>query len=100
MMHEDDEQEDDDSSIMAPEPKTLEAKIDAVHDVADEIGGKVYESYSGRGMYGKTCYGIVCENEVECIEAAGAKGLRGARTDNMGRRAIVYWPSIKGKEED
>lgn len=98
MMHEDDEQEDDDCTIMAPEPKTLEAKIEAVHDVADEIGGKVRTDYSGRGMYGKTCYGITCDNEDECIEAAGAKGLRGARTDNMGRGTIVYWPSIKGKD--
>ena len=76
----------------------MEDKIDAIYDVADQIGGRVRESYSGRGMYGKTCYGIVCEDTTECIEAAAERGIRGAETDSMGRSFIVYWRNITGKE--
>ncbi len=73
-----------------------------LQEVANEIGGEVREGYSGRGMYGKECYGIVCENSIECIEAAFAMGLRGAKTDNMGLRYIVYYPNprIEDVEED
>jgi hypothetical protein len=68
-----------------------------IADVAEEVDGTVRYDYSGRGMYGKSCVGIVCGNKTECIEAAARKGLKGARTDAMGRHAIVYWPKIKSK---
>jgi len=65
-----------------------------LQEVADEIGGELRE-YSGRGMYGKSCLGIVCDDPSDCIEEAVVRGIRGACRDSMGKQAIVYWPSIK-----
>ena len=65
-----------------------------IQSVADEIAGHVRFDYSGRGMFGKTCLGITCDNANECLEVAGGHGLRGGKVDNMGRGWIVYWPSI------
>lgn len=75
---------------------TREEKISAIKETAEEIGGDVRDSYSGRGMFGATCYGIVCDDSNECIAIAGSKGLRCASRDNMGLHSIVYWPSVKG----
>jgi hypothetical protein len=63
--------------------------------IAENCDGRVYEGYSGRGMFGETCWGITCCNPIECIEAACDEGVRGACQDNMGRDYIVYWPSLK-----
>lgn len=72
---------------------------DAVEAVAAEVGGTVRKDYSGRGMYGATCYGIVTDDSVNCIEIAAEHGLKRAEADSMGRQAIVYWPHIKGASE-
>jgi hypothetical protein len=76
---------------------TREKQIKAIEETADTVGGHVRNDYSGRGMYGETCYGIVCDNEEECIEVGALKGLRGANTDSMGKSRIVYWKSCKGE---
>lgn len=66
-------------------------KQEKIRTIAQENGWKVRESYSGRGMYGKSCMGIVGESANEIIAAVG---IRGAVTDGMGLSYIVYWPSI------
>lgn len=66
--------------------------------IADEVGGVISENYSGRGMFGETCVGIICPNAIECIEFAANVGLTGARSDNMGKELIVYWPNLKWVE--
>lgn len=83
-------------------PKTAiehQEQLQAIKETAEEIGGKVYEGYSGRGMYGKECMGITCEDSGECIEVAAQHGLRGASVDSLGRKYIVYWRSIPCKSE-
>ena len=70
-------------------------KIDKIHEIARELGGEVREDYSGRGMFGATCYGIVCDDAAECMERAGSHGIFGAKCDCMGRQVIIYWPHIK-----
>jgi hypothetical protein len=68
--------------------------------------------YSGRGMMGRTCLGVVTEGgqtplnllaeiimECEEIEEA-AYLLRHARTDSMGTETIIYWPSIRKDNEN
>jgi hypothetical protein len=68
--------------------------------VAEVAGSRLYEGgYSGRFMFGKKCYGIVCSNATEVIEAAASRGLKGARFDNLGHDFIVYWPSMEYKPE-
>jgi hypothetical protein len=49
--------------------------------------------YSGRGMFGRTCWGIVCDDPNDVIVDVG---LKGAHTDSMGTSTIVYWPNITG----
>jgi hypothetical protein len=73
---------------------TKEQKIEIVESTAEAIGGKVRPTYSGRGMFGATCYGIVHDDANEVIEEASSRGLRNAVTDNMGLQYIVYWPHI------
>lgn len=72
---------------------TKEQKIEIVESTAEATGGKV-TTYSKRGMYGDTCYGIIHDDAGEVIEEASARGLRKAQTDNMGQQYIVYWPHI------
>lgn len=72
----------------------LEDKIEILYEVADIIGGEMYERYSGRGMYGEQCYGIVCDDPISCVENAAENGIKGAVYDQMGLQYIVYWPNI------
>lgn len=76
-----------------------------------EDNGLDCRSYSGRGMYGKTCLGIDCELgelltlalELGALTAepgpigGAARTLRLDRvsTDSMGRGTIYYWPGIE-----
>lgn len=68
-------------------------------------------SYSGRGMYGRECLGFACDSVdgfIEDIyermsgtlmgdstEAEVRRLLKGRSSDQMGRRYIVYFPSVK-----
>lgn len=69
-------------------------KVEIIRTVAEAVGGEVREDYSGRGMFGKTCCGIDCDNADAAIEEAASRGLRGAKVDGMGKGFIVYWPSV------
>jgi hypothetical protein len=78
----------------------IKEKVAAIEKVADKVNGDVVKDYSGRGMYGKICYGIDCDNANYCLEQAGAYGLFGAKVDSMGRGFIVYWEEIEGTAEE
>lgn len=61
------------------------------------------QSYSGRGMYGRVCLGVVLSSidEVfrlgqELYELEFPK----LRSDNMGMDMIVYWPDLELTEKD
>ena len=73
---------------------TNDERIAAIRETAIEVDGSVYENYSGRSMFGRSCYGIVCGDKTACIEAAARRGLVGAKTDAMGHDFIVYWPHV------
>lgn len=65
-------------------------------------------SYSGRGMHGKECVGITCDNPneviLDIIQAQAENDptevselidmLRKSSQDSMGRSSIIYWPKI------
>ena len=53
---------------------------------AEKLGYKVQE-YSGRGMFGIECPGVVVDNPMDFIAEMGLKGLK---IDNMGLQYIVY----------
>ena len=70
-------------------------QIELIKEVAAVVGGELYLNYSGRGMYGAKCVGIVCANPQLAIEEALARGLRGSARDHMGQDFIVDWPNIQ-----
>ena len=61
--------------------------------VQDGDSRSLRTDYSGRGMFGRTCWGIVCDDPNDIIVEVG---LKGAKTDSMGTSTIVYWPNITG----
>ena len=68
---------------------------DQIIALADELGGEVRLDYSGRGMFGARCMGIVCEDSEQVILNALGRGLPRGKVDSMGTRKIVYWPGIQ-----
>ena len=76
----------------------------------DDYGYEYRENYSGRGMYGRNCVGIVCEcSAIDLImdladyimnNFDGYISVRDAlngqvRQDSMGIDTIVYFPGIE-----
>ena len=77
---------------------TLDEKKYIAECLAQQYGRddeSLLTEYSGRGMYGKTCYGIITDSPAELIEDAESQGLTGALTDSMGISTIVYWQHVK-----
>ena len=74
--------------------KTPQKNIDVIQALADAGLGRLHREYSGRGMCGSTCMGLSTQSPQACIDAAARKGVRGARTDALGKGSIVYWPSV------
>lgn len=81
-----------------------------------EDAGYEPQSYSGRGMYGSQCLGVVVtdlgkfigdvlyeiavridDGECHAVELCEpiSDAFRGMRTDNMGRDIIVYFPNTE-----
>ena len=85
--------------------------IKAYADGDDDVS--VRTDYSGRSMYGRTCVGAVMSDMQDAVGLVGwivaqadaaeqenvAEALSNCRFDSMGRRTIIYWPSIKLAEE-
>jgi len=75
-----------------------ETFIGVLDELADSLeGGELRSDYSGRGMFGRLCYGITCDNQTEALERIAQLNLPRPTTDNMGLGYIVYWPGIEGK---
>jgi hypothetical protein len=70
-----------------------------------------YRAYSGRGMYGKYCLGIIHSHPEEVITTLFSVALEfdwtreelvdlcnmleSSRTDSMGLSTILYWPKLE-----
>jgi hypothetical protein len=85
---------------------------------AIEDAGYEARSYSGRGMYGKSCVGVVCgRNEsfalgvkiAMTLQASGEEDAESSvealadlwvQTDSMGHDMIVYFPGIAWEQQD
>jgi hypothetical protein len=91
---------------------------DAVEQYGDEDAVSFRNDYSGRGMYGRQCIGIVGD-ESTCMRIVG-QAIKDAHAqadndelvfddvvdtlldscrDSMGRDIIVYWPEVAPLEE-
>ena len=81
---------------MKTKTKTAATKIRAIAEKHADEGWTFYARYSGRGMFGDTCPGIVCPGyDVQKVEAAARKiGVRNPSVDGMGLDRIVYWSSV------
>lgn len=66
-------------------------KIKAASEGGDNR--RLHADYSGRGMFGRTCWSIYCDDPEDVLAEVG---LKGAKTDSMGRGSVVYWPSVTG----
>lgn len=72
---------------------------------ADTATERVRTDYTGRGMFGRECLGVVVDGlgELSAFTDALAAALDEdphelidrAQSDQMGRRTIYYWPSIQ-----
>lgn len=78
--------------------------LDALRQAADEAGVRLRESYSGRGMWGTACIGVVVDDYEQAGEFRAAlraihpeleKALGSSRSDSLGRGVIVYWPAMQ-----
>ncbi len=67
--------------------------------IANENGWKFCDDYSGRGMFGRRCVGIVGASAEPIVEAAAMAGVTGAFRDSMGMDVIVYWPDVERADE-
>ena len=78
--------------------------------VAENTQYSLYEGYSGRGMFGRKCLGVVVRSgdsfmtflisltrylEEQGIEDVNCD-LEGASYDDLGKDTIVYFPRIGG----
>lgn len=92
--------------------------IDVIKQYCDESGYEFYEDYSGRGMYGEECVGIVVPGNyltriAELCDYIWSFGygpvldvFRSINKDTMGMDTILYFPGVKyseahkGEDED
>ena len=88
-----------------------------LQQIIDDSEGFTSRSYSGRGMYGKTCLGVElnrdntlggflaalvwgAEDNSRHLMDDLAEGLRSAQTDSMGLGQILYFPNVPYTDED
>ncbi len=84
--------------------------IDAMKEFCYDEGYEFLQDYSGRGMYGSCCVGVVCDNILETVCDLLAYVIDGdedlslgvilsitgyPKSDNMGRNYILYFPKLK-----
>lgn len=71
-------------------------QIAALRNVLDAADiEKLYPNYSGRGMYGSKCFGIVVSRrEVDNVKDICDEWGIEPRVDNLGLSYIVYWPNF------
>lgn len=55
----------------------------------------LHTDYSGRGMFGDTCYGL-SGDEHEIVRAMERENLPDGTKDQLGLGVIIYWPSVEG----
>ncbi len=78
-------------------------------ELAQEVEGNARADYSGRGMYGDNCVGIVVSDLLELGAALSRivedeelrdELISNSRTDSMGYDTIVYWPRVTCSDAD
>lgn len=91
--------------------KVDQEELETLQLAADDEDVSLRTDYSGRGMYGRECIGIVCGGSTEVTRFLFAVKDRdddlarmlldqGMSEDSMGLDGIYYWPgvSVEGGE--
>lgn len=96
-------------------PKTAtslsRSDVEDVLEAANLWDATIRDTYSGRGMSGDACFGIVHDSDSDMLVFAVHAGdllgvetaeelVRSARTDNMGNQVITYFPRFALSEKD
>jgi hypothetical protein len=92
--------------------KLTSEQCELIRDFVENNGDSIRKQYSGRSMYGKYCFGIVCDNaystlmyltqmlmendERNLIEEMASM----IRSDSMGLSKILYFPRIEWCDRD
>lgn len=94
----------------------LRSTLNDILDDADLEFQSVYVDYSGRGMYGDKCFGIIGNLHTYAVFLIAAtailnteeygwggellEALANPRVDSLGRESIYYFPSLEIGEGD
>ena len=81
--------------------------IDVIEEILEDLDVKIHRNYSGRGMYGASCFGISTSSKLWDIaivlnQDMGLPSGHGLRelfhsppnSDSLGHDSIFYWPKI------
>lgn len=87
------------------------SEIDVIKNFCEDYGYSFRDDYSGRGMFGKQCIGIVCDVSpvylISCLsDTLRDEGFESCTdilgtpcTDSMGLSTIVYFPKLSVRKE-
>lgn len=91
--------------MLVAKDKAYEKLVECIESITDNAGWDVRTDYSGRGMYGKECIGVIVPNTNTVMRLGMAIGAEcgedyihiKTRSDSLGLRTIVYWPDVEVK---
>ncbi len=81
----------------------MNENVRILKEVAERFDTEFQSNYSGRGMYGKECVGVICSDPMSLCLVLGREGFDvdlTPRMDNMGRDMIVYFPDLQDDPDD
>tara|TARA_B110001454_G_scaffold96476_1_gene91348 strand:- start:32 stop:289 length:258 start_codon:yes stop_codon:yes gene_type:complete len=73
-------------------------EYEAIENAAASVNGRIYADYSGRGMFGDNCIGVVLKDESDLfrfsayLDDALVERLGSPELDALGLAVIAYWP--------
>jgi len=73
-------------------------EYDAIEKAAESVNGRIYAEYSGRGMFGDKCVGVVLKDEGDLFRFSAyldddlVERLGSPEMDALGLAVIAYWP--------
>lgn len=88
---------------------------EVIKDYCDDEGLNYREDYSGRGMYGRSCVAVDCDNPLETLSGIFAYlvdsddniegcdvqfSLGEPRQDSMGMGNILYFPKLRTEDKE
>ena len=82
---------------------------DLLEEISQEVDGSFRTDYSGRGMYGDSCVGIVAHSLLALGAAISRlvedeelreELISNSSTDSMGYDTIVYWTRVTSSDAE